>query len=172
MSYILIDPVAGVATPEQGAMRHYQRWGKRLFDLVIVMLILPIVLPVVLAAWLVTALGGGRGFYAQARIGRAGRVFRCWKIRTMRPDATRILHMMMAQDASIASEWQAHQKLRFDPRITRTGRFLRRTSVDELPQLWNVLTGEMSLIGPRPFTPDQRALYDTTRTNGAYYRLR
>ena len=146
--------------------------GETDFDLILVVLIVPSVAPVILVAWAITIAGGGSGCYGQLRIGRDGRVFRCWKVRTMRPDADHALARMVADCPDIAREWHANQKLKCDPRITRAGRFLRRTSIDELPQLWNVLTGEMSLIGPRPFTPDQKPLYDMTQPNCAYYRLR
>ena len=172
MSYTFIDGISDARAPGSYRIRHYEQWGKRAFDIMWVVLILPIALPVLLTAWAITVIGGGSGFYGQQRIGQGGRVFRCWKVRTMRPDADHALAELVADCPDIAREWQANQKLECDPRITPVGRFLRRTSIDELPQLWNVLTGEMSLIGPRPFTPDQKPLYDNTRPSCAYYRLR
>jgi Undecaprenyl-phosphate galactose phosphotransferase WbaP len=88
--------------------------------------------------------------YAQERVGRHGKRFRAFKFRTMVPDAERALQAMIEQDPEVEAEWKRNSKLRNDPRITRAGRFLRRTSLDELPQLLNVLKGEMSLVGPRP----------------------
>ncbi len=150
----------------------YRHFGKRFLDIIVVLALAPVVLVVVAIVWIVTILDGGRGIYGQERVGRDGKIFRCWKIRTMVSDADRALARLIRKDADIAEEWQKNQKLAEDPRITRWGRILRRTSLDELPQFWNVLVGDMSLIGPRPFTPDQKPFYDKTRTTDAYYRLR
>jgi len=106
-----------------------------------------------------TWIAGGRPLYAQPRVGMNGRVFRCWKVRTMVRDADAVLQKMLAEDPEIAAEWAVKQKLSRDPRITWIGGILRKTSLDELPQVWNVLRGDMSLVGPRPFTPDQQDLY-------------
>lgn len=151
---------------------NYSRWGKRVLDILAVVLVLPIAIPLIFLAWLLTKTDGGTGFYSQARIGRDGRVFRCWKIRTMIPDAEQVLANLMAGDETLAREWQKAQKLSDDPRITPLGRVLRKTSVDELPQLWNVLAGDMSLIGPRPFMPGQKHIYDRSSPDPAYYRMR
>lgn len=132
----------------------------------------PLVLPLVATVVAVTAMSGGRPFYSQARVGRGGRRFRCWKIRTMIPDADRVLADLIAEDPELADEWAEKQKLANDPRVTWFGRMLRKTSLDELPQLWNVLRGEMSLVGPRPFTPDQADLYHAGADDVAYYSLR
>ena len=105
------------------------------------------------------AADGGRAFYSQTRIGRNGRTFRMWKLRTMVPDAEARLREYIATNPAARAEWNATQKLKNDPRITRVGRFLRKSSIDELPQLWNVLTGSMSLVGPRPMMVEQQALY-------------
>ncbi len=152
--------------------RLYGGGGKRALDVAVVLALAPIVLPVIMLLAILTA-GDGRGaFYRQTRIGRHGKVFGCWKIRTMVPDADALLTRMIREDAGCAAEWRTSQKLTDDPRITRLGRFLRRSSLDELPQLWNVLRGEMSLIGPRPFTPAQKPLYDALPAAPAYYGLR
>jgi lipopolysaccharide/colanic/teichoic acid biosynthesis glycosyltransferase len=90
----------------------------------------------------------------------------------MVPDAEASLTRLLAADAGLAAEWARDQKLAHDPRITLLGRFLRRTSLDELPQLWNVLTGEMSLVGPRPFLPEQESLYADGGRDAPYYLLR
>ncbi|MGB5558222.1 MAG: sugar transferase [Paracoccaceae bacterium] len=170
MSHTFYDD-AVLAAPKPG-MAVYAAGGKRLVDLVLVVAMLPIVLPILALAWALTAREGGGGFYSQPRIGRDGRVFRCWKIRTMVSDADAELARLMAADPGIATEWRTTQKLRNDPRVTRAGQLLRRTSIDELPQLWNVVMGEMSLIGPRPFTPNQKAMYDKSPDSAAYYTLR
>jgi len=92
----------------------------------------------------------GPAFYRHWRIGAGGKHFRCWKFRTMHPNAEQMLERYFRENPQLRAEWEQNQKLHDDPRITRVGRFLRKTSLDELPQLWNVLRGEMSLAGPRP----------------------
>ncbi|WP_240482178.1 sugar transferase [Ruegeria marisrubri] len=144
-----------------GAMRpdFYARAGKRLLDLGLSLLLLPVLLPVIALSWAATKAQGGPGFYAHSRIGQHGRVFRCYKIRTMLPDSERILHEHLRANPQAAEEWALNRKLRHDPRVTRLGRFLRRTSLDELPQILNVLRGEMSLVGPRPITAEELDYY-------------
>jgi lipopolysaccharide/colanic/teichoic acid biosynthesis glycosyltransferase len=92
-------------------------------------------------------------FYSDKRMGRDGKLFSCVKFRTMVPDAEDLLQRMLAEDPEMREEYLKYHKLREDPRVTLVGRFLRKTSLDELPQLWNVLRGEMSLVGPRPYLP-------------------
>lgn len=146
----------------------YRNGLKRALDLLLVLVSLPVTLPlIVLLAGAVWA-GGGSPFYAQDRVGRGGRIFRMWKLRTMQPDAERVLQAHLARDPALRAEWDAHQKLRDDPRITPLGHLLRKSSLDELPQIWNVLRGDMSLVGPRPMMPCQQPLYD----GEAYYALR
>ena len=146
----------------------YRNAGKRLLDIVLVVLTLPVTLPVILVMAALVALDGGRPFYTQLRVGQGGRVFRMWKLRSMVLDADAALEGYLAKDPELRAEWDAHQKLRRDPRITVLGELLRRTSLDELPQLFNILKGDMSLVGPRPMMPQQRELYPGT----AYYNLR
>lgn len=146
----------------------YAGYGKAALDLSLVLLAAPAVLTLVVLLAGMVALDGGRPFYSQPRIGRDGRIFRLWKLRTMVHDAEARLAAMLESDAAARAEWAERQKLRRDPRITRIGHLLRRTSLDELPQLWNVLRGDMSLVGPRPMLPTQRALYPGTD----YYALR
>ncbi len=124
---------------------------KRSFDVVAVLLSAPLWLP--LCAVVGAAIwweDRASPLFAQPRVGLGGHVFCTWKFRTMRPDAEAILQRTLAADAALRAEWAANYKLRRDPRITRVGRWLRRTSLDELPQLLNVLLGQMSLVGPRP----------------------
>ena len=172
MTYSFIDDAARKTRPAGEGRGLYRRYGKRVLDIALVMASLPFVLPVIFLAWAAMVRSGRPGFYRQPRVGRGGNQFTCWKIRTMAPDADRILAEHLRSDPKIAEEWEKTQKLKDDPRITRTGRLLRRTSIDELPQLWNVLRGEMSLIGPRPFTPAQKALYDEVASKRSYYALR
>ena len=146
----------------------YRRFFKRAFDVAMALLLALIVLPVVLVFGLMIRMDGGPAFYSQARVGQGGRIFRCWKMRTMQVDAERRLAEVLAGDPSARAEWATRQKLKNDPRITPVGRILRKSSLDELPQLWNVLKGDMSLVGPRPMMPDQAALYP----GRAYYSLR
>ena len=123
----------------------------RLMDLVLASMILlflaPLMALVGLAVWLQD---GGPVFFVQSRIGRHGVLFKCLKFRSMLVDADRRLQELLAQDPVARAEWERDHKLRDDPRITALGSFLRRSSVDEIPQLFNVLRGEMSLVGPRP----------------------
>jgi len=96
----------------------------------------------------------GRGvFYSDRRVGRDGKIFYCHKFRTMVPNANKLLADLLQKDPELRREWEIGFKLKKDPRVTAIGRFLRKTSLDELPQLFNVLKGEMSLVGPRPERP-------------------
>jgi Undecaprenyl-phosphate galactose phosphotransferase WbaP len=110
------------------------------------------------ALWIKLDSPGGI-FYRQVRLGRNGRSFHLLKFRTMHQNADQILVDELAGNPVLKGEWDSYQKLKEDPRITRVGKFLRRFSLDELPQLWNIARDEMSLVGPRPMLPDQRDLY-------------
>lgn len=146
----------------------YRRVFKRGMDTLLVLLAAPFVIPVVLLAALIVALDGGSPFYSQLRVGKDGRVFRMWKLRSMVPDADKKLEAHLERNPAARIEWNVTQKLKNDPRITRFGCFLRKTSMDELPQLLNVLKGDMALVGPRPMMVDQRSLYP----GHSYERLR
>lgn len=102
---------------------------------------------------------GGDALFSHERIGRNGKPFRCLKFRTMVPDAKERLEALLASDPEARAEWERDHKLTNDPRITRLGAFLRKTSLDELPQFFNVLKGEMSLVGPRPITAEECKKY-------------
>jgi lipopolysaccharide/colanic/teichoic acid biosynthesis glycosyltransferase len=123
---------------------------KRMADVVVASLLLLLVLPVMLAIVAVLFLQGGRPFFIHRRIGQGGRTFGCMKFRTMIVNSDAVLSHHLATDRDAAAEWAMRRKLAVDPRVTRLGTFLRETSLDELPQLVNVLRGEMSLVGPRP----------------------
>ena len=146
----------------------YRNYVKRLFDVTAVVASGLVVGPLILFLALLVAADGSNPFYWNERVGRRGRNFRMLKLRTMVPDADKMLEDYLSRNAEARLEWNSTQKLKTDPRITRIGRFLRKTSLDELPQLWNVLTGDMSLVGPRPMMPSQRPLYHGL----AYYSLR
>lgn len=133
----LMNPVA----------RFAKYWGERLAILALA----PVWLPVVFVVSLLIRLEDGEfPFFLQERVGRGGRPFRVIKFRTMHPEAEAILARKLDEDEELRAEWETHCKLKDDPRITRVGHVLRRTSLDEIPQLFNVLIGEMSLVGPRP----------------------
>jgi len=102
---------------------------------------------------------GGSAFFSQIRVGQQGRGFSCFKLRSMASDAEARLQTLLDNDPQAAAEWAESRKLKNDPRITKLGHFIRKTSIDELPQLWNVLKGDMSLVGPRPIVPDELAMY-------------
>lgn len=146
----------------------YRRGFKRLFETLLVLVTAPVTLPLILLIAALVALDGGNPFFSQKRIGRNGRVFRLWKLRTMVVDAEDRLQSCLAADPEARAQWDRTQKLKSDPRVTRIGRLLRKVSLDELPQLLNVLNGTMSLVGPRPMMVGQRHLY----FGKAYYRLR
>lgn len=146
----------------------YRSMGKRALDVLLVLIAAPAVIVSVAVLALIVARDGGSPFFSQMRIGKDGRAYRMWKLRTMVADADARLEAHIATDAAAHDEWHRTQKLRNDPRITRFGRLLRKSSLDELPQLWNVLKGDMSLVGPRPMLPNQQPLYP----GSAYYRLR
>ncbi len=128
----------------------YMRFGKRAFDLGFALCLLPLVLPVIAILWAMMRLSGGRGFFVHTRAGLGGRPFPCLKIRTMLPDAEARLEAHLAANPKARTEWDRDVKLQNDPRVTQLGWFLRKTSLDELPQIFNVLRGEMSFVGPRP----------------------
>ena len=133
---------------------------KRAFDLVAASALLVCVAPLMaIVAWRIRAVDGGAVIFAHTRVGRHGRLFRCYKFRTMVANSAEVLAELLASDPQARAEWEKDRKLRHDPRITAIGRFLRRTSLDELPQLINIVRGEMSLVGPRPVVPDELELY-------------
>jgi len=127
---------------------------KRMLELVLCVMSLLLLSPILaVAALLVRLSSTGPVIFRQRRIGRGRRMFDCVKFRTMRPDAEDQLQQLLQRDARVREEWEKYARISGDPRVTGVGRLLRRFSIDELPQLWNVLRGEMSLIGPRPYLP-------------------
>ncbi|MBE7184194.1 MAG: sugar transferase [Methylobacterium mesophilicum] len=142
--------------------------AKRCMDVGAVLLIAPVLLMLLFVLALLVRRDGGPAFYSQPRIGLNGRPFRLWKLRSMQVDAEACLRRFLEEDAEARLEWERNQKLRHDPRITPLGRLIRKYSLDELPQFFNVLRGDMSLVGPRPMLLDQRRYYP----GAAYFTLR
>lgn len=140
-----------------------QAYVKRTFDLVVASVILVFLGPLFLILAACVATSGRPVFYASKRIGRHGKIFKCLKFRTMIPDADTKLAEILTNHPDAAAEWHLTRKLKNDPRVTSIGRFLRRTSLDELPQLINVIKGDMSLVGPRPNFPEDIDLYGEYR---------
>ena len=148
--------------------RIYTGFFKRLMDIVIVLIAaLPVAAVVAILAALVAS-DGKSPFFAQNRVGRNGVTFRMWKLRSMVSDAEAQLETYLNANPKHRREWDEHQKLRHDPRITPIGRIIRKTSLDDLPQLFNVLKGDMSIVGPRPMMPSQRVMYPGL----AYFAMR
>lgn len=147
----------------------YRYLVKRPLDILLALIAMVLVAPVIgflaLALWIES----GNPFYSQERIGQRGKMFRMYKLRTMIRGADRVLEDCLRQDPVLREEWIRTQKLKNDPRVTPLGRMLRRTSLDEIPQILNVLKGDMSLVGPRPMLPQQMVLY---RRPDAYLALR
>jgi Undecaprenyl-phosphate galactose phosphotransferase WbaP len=133
---------------------------KRALDLALVVVFGTLLLPVVaLIALAIKLTSPGPVFYSQTRCGRGGGPFVAWKFRSMYANASELLEQCLDSDPSLREEWRRCRKLRQDPRITPLGRLLRRTSLDELPQLWNIVLGQMSFVGPRPIVAEEISRY-------------
>ncbi len=133
---------------------------KRAFDLIFSLGAMIVLLPLfLLIALLVGISSRTNPIYRQSRVGRGGKIFSCFKFRTMCVDAEERLQKLLKENPECRREWQETRKLKNDPRITRLGHFLRRTSLDELPQFLNVLLGDMSVVGPRPISEEEVRLY-------------
>lgn len=156
---VALDGFGGLEMMNQGRMKALQ-WEKRLLDCVLATLILLVASPLFLIIPLLVKLTSrGPIFYRAERLGRQGETFRIWKFRSMYADADRRLENLLAENPAARSEWRSRFKLRNDPRVTAFGRFLRKTSLDELPQVFNVLCGEMSVVGPRPIVEGEKRYY-------------
>jgi Undecaprenyl-phosphate galactose phosphotransferase WbaP len=170
ISFMNLGGMAGIEKKHELA-KSWARTQKRVFDLFgsfIGLLILSPFLAIV--AVLIKLDSSGPFFYRQTRVGKDGKKFQMLKYRTMYQDADQELDEYLKDNQELQQEWEDFQKLKQDPRITGVGYFLRLYSIDELPQLWNVLKGEMSLVGPRPFMPQQRELH--ANTYHRYIRIR
>jgi Undecaprenyl-phosphate galactose phosphotransferase WbaP len=165
MSVRDIDGILGVSTTQRLLLPSSWRI-KRILDILMTTLGGILALPFIgLLALLVKLDSPGPAFYGHHRLGKDGVPFKAWKFRSMIKDSGEVLENLLATDPGVKAEWEASFKLKNDPRVTLMGRFLRRTSLDELPQVWNVLRGEMSLIGPRPIIEAEVPKY------GHYYKL-
>ena len=149
----------GLEIRGRGLSRPYQI-AKRILDLSLCAVLAPAIAVICGAIALLIRLSEtGPVFYGHRRIGKSGSEFHAWKFRTMAVDSGRILDEYLAKHPEARHEWEAIRKLKHDPRVTRVGNFLRKTSLDELPQFWNVIRGQMSLVGPRPIVQDEVKLY-------------
>ncbi|MEO0074947.1 MAG: exopolysaccharide biosynthesis polyprenyl glycosylphosphotransferase, partial [candidate division WOR-3 bacterium] len=137
-------------------LRTESRISKRVFDLLIAFLMILICIPLfIIISILIKLSSSGPIFHIQQRVGKDNKLFRCYKFRTMYLDAQRRLEKLFEQNPHTKVEWERYLKITNDPRVTKIGKFLRRSSLDELPQLFNVIKGEMSLVGPRPYLPNE-----------------
>jgi lipopolysaccharide/colanic/teichoic acid biosynthesis glycosyltransferase len=154
--------------------RGFELYGlvKRLTDVGLTLALMVALAPLLIVLWGVCRLDGGPGVYGHVRVGRHGRSFRCLKFRTMVVDADAVLTRHLATCPQARVEWANARKLTDDPRITKVGRLLRATSFDELPQLFNVLQGDMSLVGPRPVVQAELTAFFGTRGAAAYLSVR
>lgn len=146
--------------------RPIQRGMKRAFDVSGAVVIALLLSPLLLGIWWRIRKDGGCAIFGHERVGQGGRPFKCYKFRTMVPDAKACLERLLATSLAAREEWERGFKLKDDPRVTPIGSFLRKTSLDELPQLWNVIKGDMSLVGPRPVVAAELERYGD---NLAYY---
>ena len=152
-------------TMKNNLARRWNRVIKRIFDLVCTILGSILLSPLLLGLTLLVAVTNrGHVIFAHQRVGRNGRLFPCYKFQTMIPNAQEALKKYLAENPEARKEWEANFKLEHDPRVTKLGAFLRKTSLDELPQLWNVIKGDMSLVGPRPIVTKEIERY------GDYFR--
>lgn len=147
-----------IALLSRCSVRH--NFLKRAFDVLFSAVVLSLGSPIYLAiALLIRISSPGPAFYACTRVGRGGKRIRCWKFRSMCIDAEKRLEELLASDPALRQEWEMYYKLKRDPRIFFVGKLLRKTSLDELPQFWNVLKGDLSVVGPRPITEEEVTKY-------------
>ena len=140
-------------------MRRFSLHLKRALDIVLATTLLLLLMPLMAAISAAVAMDGGPIIHGHRRVGRNGKEFSCLKFRTMIMDAENCLSEYLGHHPNEREEWERERKLAKDPRITSIGRMLRRSSLDELPQLWNVIEGNMSLVGPRPVTQSELGFY-------------
>jgi exopolysaccharide production protein ExoY len=135
---------------------------KRLIDVVLAVSGIVLLAPLLIICYVLTvAMSPGPALFRHRRVGFNGKHFDCLKFRTMATDAPERLRQLIESDPAAAAEWAANRKLRYDPRVTAIGAILRKSSLDELPQLFNVLRGDMSIVGPRPVTDEELVRYSS-----------
>ena len=152
----------GFAPPHDAGQRYAGAYGhaaKRAFDVGAALVLLLLLSPLMLTVALLVMRDGGPCVFGHTRVGMDGRKFRCLKFRSMVRNADAVLKELLASDPAARAEWEKDFKLRNDVRVTALGRFIRKTSIDELPQLWNVVRGDMSLVGPRPVVEKELERY-------------
>lgn len=158
----VVTPASGAAIPEKLATPEVSalwRRVKRAADIALASVLLLLASPVMAIVAASVGMTGSPVLFRQSRVGKDGRIFQLVKFRSMVPDAEEKLQAVLRANPELQKEWDLTQKLQNDPRITRLGLFLRRSSLDELPQLLNVLAGDMSIVGPRPVVPDELERY-------------
>lgn len=155
----LLQPQDVSGLEERAALPGASDRVKRVFDIVCALSMIVVLAPLLLVIAVMVMLDGGPCVFGHTRIGLNGVKFRCLKFRSMVTNADEVLKELLERDPVARAEWERDFKLKDDVRITRLGRFIRRTSIDELPQLWNVVRGEMSLVGPRPIVEAELERY-------------
>lgn len=154
---IKFEDIARKAQRELSFKEKSYSFFKRVFDIVASSTALVLLSPVFLATTIaIKSSDKGPAIFIQKRIGKDGKIFNLYKFRSMKEDADKILFEMLQSDEEIAKEYNTYKKLKDDPRVTSVGKFIRRTSIDELPQLINIFKGEMSIVGPRPYLPREK----------------
>ncbi|HBN2768169.1 TPA: undecaprenyl-phosphate galactose phosphotransferase WbaP, partial [Klebsiella oxytoca] len=159
MSFIFSHEVM-IFRVQQNLAKWSSRFSKRIFDIVGALSIIVVLSPLLLYISRKVKKDGGPSIYGHERIGKGGKSFKCLKFRSMVINSKEVLDQLLTNDAEAREEWNKTFKLKNDPRITKIGHFLRKTSLDELPQLFNVLKGEMSLVGPRPIITAELERYN------------
>lgn len=158
----LVSASAGSLSAAGASSRPIGLTSKRVIDIVLALSAIVLLAPLLIICYVATVVASpGPAFFGHRRVGFKGKYFDCLKFRTMVPDAPERLRKLLESDPVAAAEWTATRKLRHDPRVTAIGALLRKSSLDELPQLFNVLRGDMSIVGPRPVTDDELLEYSS-----------
>ena len=160
------EKIIDISKTENLNINKFQHPSKRAFDLLFSILLFILLSPFFLFFYLIVKLDGGSAFYGHERVGKNGKTFKCLKFRSMASNSQELLQELLASDAQAREEWNSTYKLKNDPRITKIGHFLRKSSLDEMPQLINIMKGEMSFVGPRPVTAAELPQY---KDNVIYY---